>query len=142
MMTNIEVVKAYFKYCVDGKDVERVSEFFSEDVVNHRPDCPAPLVGLEVFKKGLRDNVTDLYDSIVTTFQKEIVDGDQVVVALTHVARGSNTWKGFNVEGKDVTWTSLTYFRFNNEGKVVEEIVERNELHMSHQLGLVLSDKH
>lgn len=99
MMPNIEVVKAYFKYCVDGKDVERVSEFFTEDVVIHRPDCPAPLVGLEVFKKGLRENVTDLYDSIVTTF------------------------------------------RFNNEGKVVEEIVERNELHMSHQLGLVLSDE-
>lgn len=140
-MTNIDVVKAYFKYCVDGKEVERVGDFFAEDVVIHRPDCPEPLIGLDVFKKGLRANVTDLYDSIVTTFQKEVIAGDQVVVALTHVAKGSNNWKGFDVSGKDVTWTSLTYFRFNDEGKIVEEIVERNELHMSHQLGLTLSDK-
>lgn len=29
-MTHLDVVKAYFKYCVDGKDVERVNEFFDE----------------------------------------------------------------------------------------------------------------
>lgn len=80
-------------------------------------------------------------DSIVTTFQKEVVAGDQVVVALTHVAKDSNHWNGFDVSSRDVTWTSLTYFRFNNEGKIVEEIVECNELHMSHQLWLTLSDK-
>lgn len=136
-MTHLEVVKAYFQYCVDGKDVERMSEFFDENVVIHRPDCPEPLVGLEVFKKGLRDNVTDRYETIVTTFQKEIVSDDQVVVALTHVATGSNTWKGFDVSGRDVTWTSLTYFRFNISGKIVEEIVERNELNMARQLGIV-----
>ncbi len=136
-MTHLDVVKAYFKYCVDGKDVERVNEFFDENVVIHRPDCPGPLVGLEVFKKGLRENVTDRYEAIVTTFQKEVVADDQVVVALTHVTTGSNTWNGFDVSGRDVTWTSLTYFRFNTSGKIVEEIVERNELNMARQLELV-----
>lgn len=131
------MVKAYFKYCVDGKDVERVIKFFDENVVIHRPDCPEPLVGLEVFKKGLRDNVTDRYETIVTTFQKEIVADDQVVVALTHMATGPNTWKGFDASGRYVTRTSLTYFRFNTSEKIVEEIVERNELNMARQLGIV-----
>ena len=37
--------------------------------------------------------------------------------------------------GKPVgPWTALTYFQFNPEGKVVEEIVERNELFMAKQL--------
>ncbi|APC18008.1 polyketide cyclase [Pseudomonas frederiksbergensis] len=136
MSTNLETVKNYFKFCVDGKNVELVSDFFAEDVVVHRPDCVAPIVGLELFKSALRLNVTDRYDSIHTTFQKEVVAGDVVVVALTHQAKGSNTWHGFDVAGKDLSWTALTYFRFNDEGKVVEEIVERNELFMAKQLGI------
>ena len=81
--------------------------------------------------------MTDRYKTIVTIFQKEVVANDQVVVALTHVTTGSNTWKGFDVSGRDVTWTSLTYFRFNTSGKIVEEIVERNELNMARQLEIV-----
>lgn len=137
-MTDIlDVVKSYFKVCVDGKDVERVSEFFAEDVVIHRPDCAAPIVGIESFKAALRLNVTERYDAIHTTFYKEVVTSDTVVVALTHEAKGSNTWHGFDVTGKDVTWTALTYFRFGNDGKIVEEIVERNELAMARQLGII-----
>lgn len=136
-MTHLSVVKDYFKYCVDGKDVERVAEFFAEDVIVHRPDCAEPLVGITLFKKMLKEHVTDRYESISTTFQKIVMDEEQVVVALTHVAKGSNSWKGHDVSGKDLTWTSLTYFRFNAQGKVAEEIVERNELNMAKQLGLV-----
>ncbi|CAI1630390.1 ester cyclase [Serratia proteamaculans] len=137
-MTDIlRVVKNYFSICVDGKDVERVSEFFADDVIIHRPDVAEPIVGIDPFKTALRLHVTDRYASIQTTFQKEVVTSDTVVVALTHVAKGSNTWHGFDVTGKDVTWTSLTYFRFGKEGKIVEEIVERNELFMAKQLGLI-----
>ncbi|MDD0982049.1 hypothetical protein [Pseudomonas shahriarae] len=95
MSKHLDVVKKYFKYCVDGKDVERVAEFFADDVV---------------------------------------------VVALMHHAKGSNIWHGFDVSGKDLSWSALTYFRFNAEGKVVEEIVERNELFMAKQLGIVEYD--
>ena len=42
---NLETVKNYFKYCVDGKDAERVSEYFDADVIVHRPDCDAPIHG-------------------------------------------------------------------------------------------------
>lgn len=89
------------------------------------------------FKAALRANVTDRYESIHTTFQKEVVTSDTVVVALTHMAKGSNSWHGFDVTGKDVTWTSLTYFRFGDDGKIIEEIVERNELFMAKQLGII-----
>lgn len=137
LSNNLDVVKNYFKFCVDGKDVDRVAEFFAEDVVVHRPDCIAPIVGMEPFKKALKLNVTDRYESIHTTFQKEVLVGDVVVVALKHQAKGSNTWHGFDVAGKDLAWTALTYFRFNAEGKIVEEIVERNELFMAKQLGII-----
>jgi predicted ester cyclase len=133
----LDVVRAYFRYCIDGKDVERVGEFFDKNVIVYRTDCSYPLRGLEAFKKGLRENVTDRYETITTSFQKEIVDGYRVVVYLTHIATGSNTWNGINVGGKDVRWTSLTYFEFNPEGKIIEEIVERNELNMARQLGIV-----
>lgn len=134
---NLETVKKYFKYCVDGKDALRVDEYFAKDVIIHRPDCDAPIHGIENFKQALTEHVLDRYESIVTTFSKEVVTEDVVVVHLKHVARGSNTWHGFDVHGKDVTWTALTYFRFNSEGKVVEEIVERNELFMAKQVGII-----
>ncbi|WP_421253610.1 ester cyclase [Aeromonas jandaei] len=137
MSNNIDTVINYFKYCVDGNDVERVSEYFSEDLCIFRPDCAEPITTLEQFKKSLSACVVDRYESIETTFQKIMSSEDEVFVALTHVAKGSNTWKGFDVTGKDVTWSALTYFRFNAEGKVVEEIVERNELAMAKQLGIV-----
>jgi ketosteroid isomerase-like protein len=137
MKNNIQTVKDYFRFCVDGKDVERVGEFFAADVVIHRPDVPEPILGIELFKVALKAAVTDRYETIETTFSKEVVTDDVVVVALTHRATGSNTWHGFDVAGKDVTWTALTYFRFNAEGLVVEEIVERNELHMARQLGII-----
>ncbi|MBB6290537.1 MULTISPECIES: ester cyclase [unclassified Pseudomonas] len=137
MSNNLELVKSYFKFCVDGKDVDRVSEFFANDVIVHRPDCVTPIVGVKLFKEALKLNVTDRYESICTTFQKEVVAGDVVVVALMHQAKGSNTWHGFDVTGKDLSWTALTYFRFNANGMIVEEIVERNELFMAKQLGII-----
>jgi SnoaL-like polyketide cyclase len=137
MHKNLETVRNYFANCVDGKMVERVGEYFSADVVVHRPDVAEPIVGVEKFKDALRKNVTDRYETIKTTFTKEVVTEDVVVVALTHCATGSNVWHGFDVAGRDVTWTALTYFRFNLEGKVVEEIVERNELIMAKQLGII-----
>ncbi|MNC36552.1 SnoaL-like polyketide cyclase [compost metagenome] len=137
MKSNLDVVKSYFKYCVDGKQTNRVSEFFAEDVVVHRPECAEPIVGVAKFKAALQLHVTDRYESIHTTFQKEIIAGDVVVVALKHEAKGSNTWHGFDVTGKDLSWTALTYFRFNASGKVIEEIVERNELFMAKQLGII-----
>ncbi len=108
---------------------------------NHLPffiaiGCLPP--AYEEFEAKLKSCVTERYESVKTTFQRVIETEGEVVVALTHKAENSNTWMGFDVSGKDVTWTSLTYFRFNNEGKIIEEIVERNELSMANQLGLHL----
>lgn len=50
MSNNVDTVINYFKYCVDGKDVERVSEYFSEDLCIFRPDCAEPITTLEQFK--------------------------------------------------------------------------------------------
>ena len=141
MSKNLKVVKDYFKYCVDGKDISRVKEFFAENVIIHRTDCDEPVTGIDIFKQKLRECVTERYESLHTTFQKEIESGDEVVVALTHVAKGSNTWKGYDVTGKDLSWTSLTYFKFNSDGLIIEEIVERDELSMAQQLGIVNFDK-
>lgn len=135
----VQTIKNYFKYCVDGKQTHRVGEFFTEDALIHRPDCGQVIQGLDVFQDKLKTCVTERYESIHTTFQRIVEAGDQVVVTLTHEAKNSNSWNGFDVSGKDVTWTSLTYFRFDNNAMVVEEIVERNELSMATKLGLKLS---
>ncbi|MEZ8190745.1 ester cyclase [Vibrio sp. 1F279] len=135
----VQVVKDYFKHCVDGKQTHRIGEYFAENTMIHRPDCNKIINGLSEFEAMLKVHVTERYESLETTFQKVVEDGHQVVVALTHRAKGADEWKGYQLNGKNVTWTSLTYFRFNDEGKVVEEIVERNELSMALQLGLNLT---
>lgn len=135
----VKAIRGYFQHCVDGKQTHRVGEFFSEDAVIYRPDCKREIRGLSEFESMLKTHVTDRYESLETTFQKVVEDGLQVVVSLTHEAKGADQWKGFELGGENVTWTSLTYFRFNDKGKVVEEIVERNELNMALQLGLHLT---
>ena len=85
MSNNLETVKKYFDHCVDGKMVDRVGEYFADDVIVHRPDVPEPIVGVEKFKDALRKNVTDRYETIVTTLSKEVVTDDVVVVALATV---------------------------------------------------------
>ncbi|TVU59212.1 ester cyclase [Vibrio atlanticus] len=135
----VKAIRNYFKFCVDGKNTERVGEFFHPDLKIHRPDCKEPISDLTNFECKLRECVTERYDSINTTFQKIVESGLEVVVALTHHAKNSNSWKGFDVSGLDVQWTSLTYFRFDDSGMIVEEIVERNELVMALQLGLELT---
>jgi len=59
MHRNLETVKNYFANCVDGKAVDRVGEYFADDVIVHRPDVAEPIVGVEKFKHALRSNVTD-----------------------------------------------------------------------------------
>ena len=135
----VQTVKDYFTFCVDGKATDRVGEFFAEDALIHRPDCGNTLKGLIEFEAKLKSCVTERYESIETSFQRIVEAGDQVIVALTHSAKNANTWMDFDVSGKDLTWTSLTYFRFNEAGKIIEEIVERNELNMATQLGLKIS---
>lgn len=132
----VQTVKDYFKHCVDGKATEIVGKYFAQDALIHRPDCGQTLVGLVEFEAKLKSCVTERYESIDTTFQRIVESGNEVVVALTHEAKNCNTWLGFDVSGKDVTWTSLTYFKFNNDGKIIEEIVERNELSMARKLDL------
>ena len=60
-------VKKYFKYCVDGKDINRVSDFFDKNVVIYLPDCSGPIYGIDLFKKELKECVTDRYEKIKTT---------------------------------------------------------------------------
>ena len=135
----VQTIKNYFKYCVDGKATERVGEFFAKDALIYRPDCSEKLKGLTEFEEKLKSCVTERYESLETSFQRIVEDGDQVVVALTHKATNANTWMNFDVSGKDVTWTSLTYFRFDENAMIIEEIVERNELTMAKALGLELT---
>jgi len=136
---NIQTVKDYFQFCVDGKETHRVKEFFSKDIVIHRPDCDQPIKDLNVFEQKLKECVTDRYEQLKTSFQKIIAANNEVVVALTHEAHNANTWNSYAVHGKNLTWTSLTYFKFDEKGLIIEEIVERNELHIAEQLGLHLS---
>ena len=136
---NIQTVKDYFQFCVDGKETHRVKAFFSKDIVIHRSNCEQPIKDLDVFEQKLKEYVTDRYEQLQTSFQKIIAAGNEVVVALTHEAHNANTWKGYDVHEKNVTWTSIGYFKFDKKGMIIEEIVERNELHMAEQLGLHLS---
>lgn len=43
--------------------------------------------------------MTERYESVETTFQRIVESGNEVVVALTHKAKNSNTWLGFDGQG-------------------------------------------
>ena len=46
----VQTVKDYFKYCVDGKATELICKYFDVNALIYRPDCGQTLVDLVEFE--------------------------------------------------------------------------------------------
>jgi predicted ester cyclase len=136
-----EIVRRYFSEVVDKKKTDILDELWTPDCVVHRPDGPT-IIGLENFKRGVKQRVLDVYSEFITTIHDLIAENDLVSCRLSHRAVHRGDWTSrlgrHSVPGRAVNWTSITNFRFR-DGKIAEEWVERDELGMLIQLGVVTS---
>ena len=136
---NKATVARYFVEAVDRGNADTLDELFTPDCVIHRPEAPAPLVGLNNFKQAF-GRLLNVYSEFTTTIQDLFASGDRVTCRLSHRAVNRGEWTSrigrHAVAGKPVSWSAIVIFRFR-EGKIAEEWVCRDELGMLISLGVL-----
>ena len=95
--------------------------------------------GFAAFKQFF-DRIPQVYSELTTTIHDLLAEEDRVACRLSHRAVHRGEWSSrlgrHAVGGKTVRWSAMAMFRFR-EGKIAEEWVNRDELGMLLDLGVV-----
>ena len=133
-----EANKAFVRRLWDvwhSRDLDKLGDLIAEGHVNHDPNNPADLVGVD----GYRDLIT-LYTTMFSDLRFEIHDivaeGDIVCSRWTSVGTHDGEVLGIAPTGNSVTRTGLSWQRIEN-GKIVETWVERDGLGLARDIGVV-----
>jgi predicted ester cyclase len=137
--SNKGVVRRYFEVVLDRRNLDILDEIVAKDCIIHRPESSEPIRGLEAFKQTL-ERILDAYSNFTTTIHDLIAEDDRVACRLSHRAVNRRDWISrigcHAVAGKTVAWQAIAIFRFH-DGKIVEEWVNRDELGMLFDLGVL-----
>jgi predicted ester cyclase len=133
------IVRRYFEEAVDKRNLDVLDEIVTTDCVIHRPEASEPIRGLEAFKQAL-EKILQVYSELTTTIHDLIAEEDRVACRLSHRAANRGEWTSrigqHAVAGKKVSWSAMAIFRIR-DGKIAEEWVNRDELGMLIELGVV-----
>jgi predicted ester cyclase len=135
---NRATVARYFSEVIDGRrDV--LGEIFTPDCAVHRPDLPEPIRGVEQLRNFLEISRFSLLRTATVVLQT-VAEGDWVSARLTHEAEFKDSiFTPFGIHeaaGQKVTWSAMALFRFEG-GRIAEEWVQRDELGLLRQLGVI-----
>jgi len=139
--SNKTIVRRYFEEVLDKRKLDILDEIVTTDCIIHRPEASEPIRGLEAFKDAL-ERILNAYTEFTTTIHDLIAEEDRVACRLSHRAVNSGEWTSrlsrHAVAGKTVSWPAIAIFRIR-DGKIAEEWVNRDELGMLIELGVVAS---
>lgn len=122
---NKERVRDYFEAIEDHSDghVEGLSEFVTDDVVNHNPVTSedvevGEVQGIEAFGEHL-ESLTTAFPDLRLEIEDMIAEDDRVAVRSR--LRGTHEGKLMGVEptGREITMSVITIYRFE-DGKIAE----------------------
>jgi len=134
-------VRRYFEEALDKRNLDVLDEIVTTDCIIHRPEVSEPIRGLEAFKHAL-ERILHLYNEFTTTIHDLIAEEDRVACRLSHWAVNHGEWTSrlgrHAVAGKTVSWPAIAIFRIR-DGKIAEEWVNRDELGMLIELGVLTS---
>ncbi len=128
---NKSSIRRFYEQVVNAREIDLADELLSADFNDHAAKEP----GLEEFKK-LYNSMIDIFEGLHITVEDLIAEGDKVVAYVTTRAVQAGKFRGFPPSGKEVTFTGVDIFRFEN-GKVVERWAVRDFLGMLQQAGHV-----
>ena len=136
---NKAIVRRYFEEALDKRNLDVLDEIVTRDCIIHRPEASEPIRGLEAFKHAL-EKILQVYSEFTTTIHDLIAEEDRVACRLSHRAVNRGEWTSrlgrHAVAGKTVSWPAIAIFRIR-DGKIAEEWVNRDELGMLIELGVV-----
>jgi len=131
------LVRSYFHDVLDQGKVQLINEIFHPQCVMHRPG--GTVVGIDSVK-DVANRTKETFAQFETKIHDIFGSADRLVARLSHSGVGRGMWSSrfgnYDVTGKAVTWDAMAIFRFEDQ-KIIEEWVNRDELGMILQFGLL-----
>ncbi|MFO1477152.1 MAG: ester cyclase [Verrucomicrobiota bacterium] len=128
---NKSLARRLLEEVVNTGEVERLSEFISED-------CTNPLMGVQGWG-WFRDHVLNFrrcYPDLVVTVDGQIAEGETVVTWWTMRGTHSGEWGGLRPTHKRIVLHGVNIQKFRN-GRIVEKFGASNSLEALLELGVV-----
>ena len=135
-MNAAATARSFIEDVLNTGDWSRAGELLSDDVVMYHPSAPEPIRGLgavQGFLSQFRDGMPDLRLTV------DDVAGEDGRVAARWHAQGTHTNEMFGLPptNKVIEIHGISFFRFDDSGKIAEDWVEENTLSVMQQLGVV-----
>jgi limonene-1,2-epoxide hydrolase len=138
-------VERYFSEALDGKKFDYIAELFAEDGVQNFPGIP-PIRGNKTMVAAM-NALLGPSKSFKTKVYAIVVEGNNVMASIEHemiYGPGAKfrTQAGVQPEfldmgGKKIVWKAMALFIFNDDGKVTEEYINRDDVRIYLQGGKV-----
>jgi predicted ester cyclase len=120
---------------INQGNLDRFSDYFVADYVDHvplPPGFPSGAEGFKLFFGGLRAAFPDFH----YTMDDTIVEGDKVVQRLTGQGTMQGAFQGMPPTGKHAAWSEIHISRIKGD-KFVEHWATVDQLGMLQQLGVI-----
>lgn len=134
---SIDLITSFTEDVINGRDLDRVDEFLSEDYVQHGPLSGVELRGIEAATENFRmvqNGVSDLEFTTDLTFSDD--DGEYVGAYLTITGTHDGEFMGIPATDETIEINSVGLYRIE-DGKVAEAWVMPDMLSMLTQVGEV-----
>ena len=132
---NKELARRFMEEAWGQGNQDVVDELLAENfVLQNPPQDVAPT------KDGYRDWIAmtaAVFSVVETRIEDMIVEGDKVVTRWTYISTLTGEYMGAQPSDNQITMTGMSIDRFEN-GKIVEEWIEMDQLGMMMQLGMEL----
>jgi steroid delta-isomerase-like uncharacterized protein len=134
---NKSVVRREFEEIFSqGGNLDAAQEIYAPDYVGHEPTF-GDVHGVEGAKQ-FAATFRQAFPDVQTTMEDQLAEGDKVVTRFT--ARGTHQGESEDFgppTGNRIEVTGITFERFSEEGKIVEDWTNFDALGLMQQLGLV-----
>jgi len=122
-------IRRFYEQVVNARNIDLADELIAADFNDHAAEEP----GLEQFK-SLYGKMISIFEGLHITVDDLIAEGDKVAAYVTTHAVQVGKFRGFPPSKKEVVFSGVDIFRFEN-GKVVERWAVRDFLGMLQQAG-------
>jgi len=131
---NKAIVRRFYEELSKG-DMAAADALIATSVVDHDENLETAVRGPKSFKQ-MATSLRSSFPDICFTIEDEVAEGDKVDVRWTMRGTQEGEFMGVPGSGKQVTGAGMHFLRLAG-GKIVEIWVNRDELGMMRQLGVV-----
>jgi steroid delta-isomerase-like uncharacterized protein len=135
-MDTATTARRFIEEVLNTGDWSHADEILTNDVVMHHPSAPEPIRGRDAVQGFLGMFRTGMPD--LTLGVDGVAAGGEHVAVRWH-AHGTHSEEMFGIPptNRGIDIHGISFFRFDDSGKIIEDWVEENTLGVLQQLGVV-----